>query len=57
MSLIDDIKALAGEVKAPFTGMKITQGYSQKDRVTIQYPEVRRPDAAARALASCPEPL
>ncbi len=43
MSLIDDIKALAGEVKAPFTGMRITQGYSQKDRVTIQYPEVRRP--------------
>jgi NADH-quinone oxidoreductase subunit I len=43
MSLWDDIKALAGEVKAPLTGMSVTQGYSQQDRVTIQYPEVRRP--------------
>ena len=43
MSLMDDIKALAGEVKAPFTGMRITQGASHQDRVTIQYPEVRRP--------------
>ena len=43
MSLWDDIKALAGEVKAPLTGLGITQGYSTKDRVTIQYPEIRRP--------------
>ena len=42
MSLMDDIKALAGEVKAPFTGLRITQGASHQDRVTIQYPEVRR---------------
>ena len=43
MSLRDDIKALAGEVRAPFTGMRVTQGASHQDRVTIQYPEVRRP--------------
>ena len=43
MGLLDDIKALAGEVRAPFTGLKITQDYSHKDRVTIQYPDVRRP--------------
>jgi NADH-quinone oxidoreductase subunit I len=43
MSLWDDIKSLGNEVKAPLTGMKITQGYSQQERVTIQYPEVRRP--------------
>ncbi len=43
MSLIDDIKTLASEVKAPFTGMGITRGYSTQDRVTIQYPEIRRP--------------
>ncbi len=43
MSLWDDIKSLGNEAKAPLTGMKITQGYSNKERVTIQYPEVRRP--------------
>ena len=43
MGLIDDLKSLAAEVQAPLTGMNITQGYSHKDRVTIQYPEVRRP--------------
>ena len=43
MSLMDDIKALANEVKAPFTGMVITQGASHQARVTIQYPEVHRP--------------
>ena len=43
MSLMDDIKALAGEIKAPFTGMGITQGASHQARVTIQYPEVHRP--------------
>ncbi len=40
---MDDIKALANEVKAPLTGMGITRGYSKQERVTIQYPEVRRP--------------
>ena len=43
MSLMDDIKALAGEIKAPFTGMRITQAASHEARVTIQYPEVHRP--------------
>jgi NADH-quinone oxidoreductase subunit I len=43
MGLMDDIKALAGEVKAPLTGLGITGGYSLQERVTIQYPEVRRP--------------
>ena len=42
MSLWDDIKALAGEVQAPLTGMAITNSYVPKERVTIQYPEVRR---------------
>ena len=40
---MDDIKALANEVKAPLTGMGITRGYSKQERVTIQYPDVRRP--------------
>ncbi|MBV9851654.1 MAG: NADH-quinone oxidoreductase subunit NuoI [Armatimonadetes bacterium] len=40
---MDDIRALAGEVKAPFTGLHITQHASHQDRVTIQYPDVRRP--------------
>ena len=43
MSLWDDIKSLGSEVKAPLTGMGITRGYSKQERVTIQYPEVRRP--------------
>ena len=43
MSLMDDIKALANEVKTPFTGMAITKGSSHQPRVTIQYPEVHRP--------------
>ncbi len=43
MSLWDDIKALGQEVKAPLTGMAITNSYVTKDRVTIEYPEVRRP--------------
>ena len=43
MSLLDDIKTLAQEVRAPFTGMGITQRASHQDRVTIQYPDVRRP--------------
>lgn len=43
MGLLDDIKTLANEVKAPLTGMNITQGYSHQERVTIQYPDVRRP--------------
>lgn len=43
MGLMDDIKALAAEVKAPLTGLSITQGYAVQDRVTIQYPNVRRP--------------
>ena len=43
MSLWDDIKALAGEVQAPLTGLRITNSYVAKDRVTIQYPDVRRP--------------
>lgn len=43
MSLMDDIRALANEVKAPLTGMGITFGSSHEDRVTIQYPDVRRP--------------
>ncbi|HEY3331604.1 MAG TPA: NADH-quinone oxidoreductase subunit NuoI [Capsulimonadaceae bacterium] len=43
MSLWDDIKSLAQEVQAPFTGMGITNSYVKQPRVTIQYPEVRRP--------------
>src|ERR1700709_2403206 len=43
MGLWDDIKSLAAEAKAPLTGLGITQGYSQQDRVTIEYPDVRRP--------------
>ncbi len=43
MSLMDDIKALANEVKAPLTGMGITMGSSHQPRVTIQYPDVHRP--------------
>jgi len=43
MSLWDDIKALAQEVKAPLTGMAITNSYVPQARVTIEYPEVRRP--------------
>lgn len=43
MGLLDDIKTLANEVKAPLTGMSITKGYSKEPRVTIQYPDVRRP--------------
>lgn len=43
MGLWDDIKALGREVKAPLTGLGITQGYSNQDRVTIEYPDVRRP--------------
>lgn len=43
MSLWDDIKALAQEVKAPLTGMSITNSYVNKERVTIEYPDVRRP--------------
>jgi len=43
MSLWDDIKALGNEAKAPLTGMGITFGYSNQERVTIQYPEFRRP--------------
>ena len=43
MALWDDIKTLAQEARAPFTGLRITQAASHVDRVTIQYPEVRRP--------------
>jgi len=43
MGLWDDIKSLAGEAKAPLTGLGITQGYSNQNRVTIEYPDVRRP--------------
>ncbi len=43
MALWDDIKTLAQEAAAPFKGMAITQGASHVPRVTIQYPEVRRP--------------
>jgi len=43
MSLWDDIKSLGNEAKAPLTGMGITRGYSKQERVTISYPEVRRP--------------
>jgi NADH-quinone oxidoreductase subunit I len=45
MSLMDDIKALAGEIKAPGTGLGITWGYGHEQRVTIEYPNVRRPMA------------
>lgn len=43
MSLWDDIKALAQEAKAPLTGMAITAATSGKEKVTVQYPDVRRP--------------
>src|ERR1700710_894827 len=43
MGLWDNIKTLGNEAKAPFVGLGITQGYSNKERVTIEYPEVRRP--------------
>ena len=43
MSLWEDIKALAQEVKAPLTGMGITNSYVNKERVTVEYPDVRRP--------------
>jgi NADH-quinone oxidoreductase subunit I len=42
MSLWDDIKSLGQEVRAPLTGLKITNSYVTKDRVTLGYPEVRR---------------
>lgn len=43
MSLMDDIKALANQVKAPLSGLGLTFESAHEDRVTIQYPEVRRP--------------
>jgi NADH-quinone oxidoreductase subunit I len=43
MSLWDEIKSLANEVKAPLTGLAITESYSRQSKVTIEYPEVRRP--------------
>ena len=57
MSLMDDIKALAGEVKAPFTGMRITQGASHQDRRDDPVPGGAPPDAAPRPLAARPQPL
>jgi len=43
MSLWDDIKSLGEEVRAPLTGLRITESYSRKARVTVEYPDVRRP--------------
>jgi NADH-quinone oxidoreductase subunit I len=43
MSLWDDIKALGKEVQAPLIGLSITNSYVPKARVTLDYPEVRRP--------------
>lgn len=43
MSLLDDIKALANQVKAPLSGLGLTFETGHEERVTIQYPDVRRP--------------
>jgi NADH-quinone oxidoreductase subunit I len=43
MSLWDDIKSLGEEVRAPLVGMGITYANAHKARVTVEYPDVRRP--------------